>query len=190
LQFTRRADGNTFFMRPQTKIGAHKQFKFDIMAMALPGDPGQLQVKLIGVQFDDLSAWGSYRKLPLESTSTAVNVTVHTIPEGAESHEGGPGDGIPNDGKQNVDRRPVAMNTIRVFYTEEGRNHWVNGVVHLRVLVNAEGNVGVIKVLNVLPEWLTEETIRVVRRISFLPAIKNNEPVPCWIPLQVNFSLF
>ena len=190
LRFTR-PDGNTFFMRPPVKIGAHKQLKFDILAMAIPGDPGDLQIKLTGVQFDDFSAWGEYRRLPLGTASSPAGVTAASHgPERSPTGDGKPvSDDSAADSAQKVDRRPRAMNTVRPFYTQEGRSHWVNGVVHLRVLVGSDGKIAEVRVRNALPEWLTEEAIRAAMRLTFLPATKDNQPVPCWIPLDITFSL-
>ena len=75
-------------------------------------------------------------------------------------------------------------------YTNEARASGTMGRVVLRAIFSADGTVKHILVLKALPNGLTEASIRVARRIKFVPATVGGRSVSMFIQLEYNFHLF
>jgi TonB family protein len=107
--------------------------------------------------------------------------------------DGGPGIGgrrKPNAHQEAVDERPVLLNQPRPFYTEEARRNKVQGVVRVRILIEASGAVKEVVVMRGLPDGLNEQAIRAAYQMRFRPAMKNGQPVVYWLNnVEVEFNL-
>jgi hypothetical protein len=57
------------------------------------------------------------------------------------------------------------------------------------VLIGADGLVKQVRVINALPGWLTEESLRVAYEMKFSPAMKDGVPVTFWTPVDVSFAV-
>lgn len=79
-----------------------------------------------------------------------------------------------------VIRRPVAN------YTDSGRQNGVQGIVKLKVVFRADGQIGEITVLKKLKEGLTEKAIEAARKMKFLPAEIDGKAVDT--PKNVSYS--
>ena len=89
-----------------------------------------------------------------------------------------------------VDERPVLLNQPRPLFTEEARKNKVQGVVRVRILVDANGTVKEVVVLRGLPDGLNEQAIRAAYQMRFKPAMKNGQPVSYWMSnVEVEFNL-
>jgi len=86
-----------------------------------------------------------------------------------------------------VDSKPELLSTIHPTYTDEARRNRVRGAVRLELQVGADGAVQRLEILNALPDGLTDEAIRIARHLSFKPAIKGGNPVPCLINMVIVF---
>lgn len=75
-------------------------------------------------------------------------------------------------------------------YTEAARQNDVNGAVLLRVVLAADGTVKHILALQSLSNGLTEQTIKAVRQIKFIPATKDNHPVSTSVMIEYEFHLY
>lgn len=75
-------------------------------------------------------------------------------------------------------------------YTEEARQFSINGVIVLRALFSATGEVQNITVVRRLPHGLTEQTIAAARGIRFTPATVEGRAVSTYVTLQYDFSLY
>jgi TonB family protein len=75
-------------------------------------------------------------------------------------------------------------------YTESARKAGVTGNVVLRAVFTADGTVRHILVLTGLPDGLTEQAIKAARRIKFIPAMKDGQPVSMALQLEYNFNLY
>ncbi|MGH9321527.1 MAG: energy transducer TonB [Vicinamibacteria bacterium] len=85
---------------------------------------------------------------------------------------------------------PSPIRMPQPSYTREAIRDNVTGTVVLRVVIDEQGKVQVLKVLRSIPE-LDEEAIRVVEsRWRFQPATKNGRPVPALSDLVVRFNLY
>lgn len=74
-------------------------------------------------------------------------------------------------------------------YTEQARRNRTSGWVVLRVVLQASGKIGEIKVIRDAPDGLTEECIRVAREIKFVPAQKDGQPVSTYARVEYNFDV-
>jgi protein TonB len=88
-----------------------------------------------------------------------------------------------------VDTRAEISARPEPKYTEEARRVGVQGLVVLKVLLSAKGEIERIRVLRQLPYGLTESAIRAACRIKFKPAIKDGQAVPQWANVEYGFSL-
>lgn len=76
-------------------------------------------------------------------------------------------------------------------YTESARINRTQGTITLRVNLLANGEIGRIKVINYLPDGLTEEAIKAAKQIKFKPANNNDgKPVNVVSQLQYTFTLY
>ncbi len=100
---------------------------------------------------------------------------------------GGTGAELPRFPKPDVGPRPIRRPLPR--YTEEAIREKVTGSVKLRVIIDEQGLVHVVKILTSIPE-LDEQAVRVVESSwRFSPATKNGRPIKCLADLVVRFNL-
>jgi TonB family protein len=74
-------------------------------------------------------------------------------------------------------------------YTEEARRANVSGVVRLRVVLGADGNVRHVLVLRRLSHGLTEKAVEAARQVRFTPATLGGQPVSQYVVLEYGFNL-
>jgi TonB family protein len=75
-------------------------------------------------------------------------------------------------------------------YTEQARREGITGTVILRVVFSRSGEITNIRALQTLAGGLTEKAITAARRIRFVPATRNGQPVSMYMQLEYNFNLF
>ena len=75
-------------------------------------------------------------------------------------------------------------------YTADAKESGTTGVVVLRVVFSANGQVTNIRVIHGLPKGLTERAIEAARKIRFIPATIDESPVSMWMQLEYNFNLY
>jgi TonB family protein len=88
------------------------------------------------------------------------------------------------------DEEIVIVSKPRPGYTDIARQHNVQGTVTLQVTYLRNGAIGPITVVKGLPDGITELTIAVARRISFLPERKNGIPQTVVKQIQYTFSIY
>jgi TonB family protein len=96
-------------------------------------------------------------------------------------------DGIPVMGPE---LRPTILYREKAKYTEEARQHKVEGTVVLTVVFGADGRIQDIRTVRGLPEGLTETSIEAAQKIRFHPAILNGKPVSVRATLEFSFALY
>ena len=84
---------------------------------------------------------------------------------------------------------PRAISKVAPMYTEVARKERLQGIVILRLLVDATGKVAEVDVLKGLPLGLTETAIAAVEQWEFEPALHKGEPVAVLYNITVNFRL-
>jgi TonB family protein len=82
---------------------------------------------------------------------------------------------------------PVLLYTGRPDYTEEARK--IQGDVRLRVEIRADDIIGATSIISGLGYGLDEEASEAMRRILFLPAIKDGAFVSQYQTLEASFNL-
>ncbi|GEM_PF-1301915 len=92
-------------------------------------------------------------------------------------------------GNEEVDEKPVPLNTPRPNYTELARQKKLSGNVRIGARIDEQGNVTHTIVLSSLDYGLDEQAIFTARAVKFKPAMKNNQAVPFWIQIEVGFAL-
>ena len=120
------------------------------------------------------------------------SVALGKKPEGVEVLEGGgtlPQDTAIYKGAE-VDTKARLISKPEPSYTEEARNKAVVGTVVLKVIFSSSGKVTNIRVVQGLPEGLTERAIAAARKIKFIPASKEGRFVSMWMQLEYNFNLY
>jgi TonB family protein len=85
--------------------------------------------------------------------------------------------------------QPVLLNNPMPSYTSKARDAKVQGVVHLRVLIGADGTVKRARVMIGLPCGLSYQAIEAALRLLFKPATLNGQPVAFWKNVIVEFRL-
>lgn len=89
-----------------------------------------------------------------------------------------------------VTQRAVITFKPEPGFTESARKHNVSGVVRLRAVLAADGQVQHILVVKRLPNGLTERAIAAARQIRFRPAMVNGQPVSQFVVLEYNFNIY
>lgn len=75
-------------------------------------------------------------------------------------------------------------------YTEEARQRRVTGRVVLRLILVADGTVRGIVPIRSLPSGLTGSSIKVARKIRFIPATKDGKPVSMLVQVEYDFYIY
>ena len=88
-----------------------------------------------------------------------------------------------------VDTRAEILFRPEPKYTDEARRVGVQGVVILKLLLSADGQIDRIRVVRRLPYGLTESAIRAACGLKFNPALKDGQKVPEWLNVEYGFSL-
>jgi TonB family protein len=73
--------------------------------------------------------------------------------------------------------------------TEEARRHGTSGIVRLRIVLAASGQVTTVKVLKPLPDGLTKNAINAACAVKFKPALKDGRPVSQYVTLEYGFQI-
>jgi TonB family protein len=75
-------------------------------------------------------------------------------------------------------------------YTQAARNEQIVGTVVLKCVFAGDGTVKHILVVQSLPNGLTQQSIAAAKKIRFIPATRNGQPVSMWMQLEYNFNLY
>ncbi|HEV7642344.1 MAG TPA: energy transducer TonB [Pyrinomonadaceae bacterium] len=75
-------------------------------------------------------------------------------------------------------------------YTQEARQNQISGDVRLLIFFLANGKIGPVYPTRELPYGLTENSIDVARRIKFVPATRNGQPITVARIINYNFMLY
>lgn len=89
-----------------------------------------------------------------------------------------------------VTTKPRLLSKPEPTYTQLARNQQVVGTVVLKCVFASDGNVRHILVVQALPGGLTERAIAAAKKIKFVPATLNGQPVSMWMQLEYNFNLY
>jgi protein TonB len=95
-----------------------------------------------------------------------------------------------HDANEAVDTKPIPLNRPRPNYTELARQHKVQGIVRVRVLVGADGLVKQVRIIGAgLTDGLNEEAIRAASQMRFQPATRSGQAVAHWVSIEIEFNI-
>jgi TonB family protein len=117
---------------------------------------------------------------------------------GGDRREGGGGPGGGGGGTdynrvfsgKDVTSKARVLEKPEPQYTEAARKNQITGVVIIRAVFSASGQVTNISAISKLPDGLTEKAVAAARQIRFVPATKDGRPVSMWMQLEYNFNLY
>jgi TonB family protein len=119
---------------------------------------------------------------------------------GGDRHDGGGGPGGRGGGGGIDYDRPFRQNEVtqralitfkpEPGFTEEARKNNVTGLVRIRAILSASGEVTGLSVVKGLPDGLTEKAISAARQIKFRPAQKDGRAVSQYVVLEYNFNIY
>jgi TonB family protein len=114
--------------------------------------------------------------------------------DGVEVLEGGPmSDAVAGMGPflgKDVDTKVRLLSKPDPTYTDRARYNQVTGTVVLKAIFSGSGKITNIRVVQGLPDGLTERAIEAARKIKFIPATKEGKYVSMWLQLEYNFNLY
>ncbi len=87
------------------------------------------------------------------------------------------------------DRDVVITETPQPDYTNAARDNSVEGTITARVTFKADGTIGKIFLVTLLPHGLNQKAIEAAKKIKFLPAVKNGIPITVVKQIEYNFKL-
>jgi TonB family protein len=85
---------------------------------------------------------------------------------------------------------PVSLNIVAAEFTDAARKARHEGIVLVSCIVDVQGRPQDFKVIRTLGMGLDEKAVEAVGKYRFKPAMKNGEPVPVRITVEVNFRLY
>jgi len=85
---------------------------------------------------------------------------------------------------------PRALFDPEAVYSNPARKAKISGICIITVMVDADGNPENPLVIRALGYGLDRNALDSVRRYRFKPAMKNGEPVPVMVNIEVNFRLY
>jgi hypothetical protein len=95
---------------------------------------------------------------------------------------------------KNVDsdnsNRFIVLFKPRSMYTDKARQSHEQGIVRLRTAFSASGQISQITVIKDLRYGLTENAIKALKRLRFLPAEKNNIPEVAVKTVEYSFTIY
>jgi TonB family protein len=96
---------------------------------------------------------------------------------------------VPLSGRE-VTGKARVLEKMEPTYTEAARKAGVSGTVILKGVFSQSGEVKDLVVIRALGYGLTSKAVQAARKIRFVPATKNGQPVSMWMELQYNFNLY
>jgi hypothetical protein len=85
---------------------------------------------------------------------------------------------------------PVPINNVEAAFSEEAKHANYQGTCLISLIIDAHGMPQNPRVVRKLDYGLSEKAIEAVNKYRFKPAMKNGEPVPVMVNVEVNFHLF
>lgn len=91
---------------------------------------------------------------------------------------------------ENVTKKPVPTYTPEPEMSLEARKAKYEGNVTLKMLINKNGAVSRVAVVRPLGMGLDAEAVKTIKTWRFVPAMRDGQPVACWMQTEVSFNLF
>jgi TonB family protein len=91
---------------------------------------------------------------------------------------------------KDVDHKVRLLSKPEPSYTGKAKLEQITGTVVLKCVFASDGTITNIRVVQGLPNGLTERAIAAARQIKFIPATKDGKNVSMWMQLEYNFNLY
>lgn len=101
----------------------------------------------------------------------------------------GVGNGVGTD-KGTSDKKLIILSKPRALFTDRARQNQIQGKVVLRIAFKKNGKIGKIKVVEGLPDGLSENAVKAAEGIRFEPATKNGKPITVTKNIEYNFNIY
>jgi protein TonB len=89
-----------------------------------------------------------------------------------------------------LDQPPQPIAKIPPLYPYKARERGIEGAVQVKILVNADGSVGQVLVLEARPQGMFEESvIKAVPKWKFNPGVIEGQAVTAWVVTTLRFTL-
>jgi protein TonB len=89
-----------------------------------------------------------------------------------------------------LDQPPQAVAKIPPVYPYKAREQGIEGAVQVKMLVNSDGTVGRVQVLDARPKGLFEDAVmNAVPKWRFNPGVIDGQPVTAWVVTTLRFTL-
>ncbi|MBL8029462.1 MAG: energy transducer TonB [Fibrobacteres bacterium] len=88
-----------------------------------------------------------------------------------------------------VTTKPVIEKAVKPEYTDEMKQNRVQGVVSARILIDIDGAVKRVEILNDLGFGTKEAVEKACQELRFKPAMEGDKPVATWIVFKFRFVL-
>lgn len=93
-------------------------------------------------------------------------------------------------GLDEVDEAPSVLRSVQPEYPYSAKRKGQTGVVEVKALVGADGNVQSVSVERADPKGFFEDAVLIaVRKWKFKPGVKDGQNVPTWVVFPVRFEL-
>ncbi len=89
-----------------------------------------------------------------------------------------------------VDRKARILSKPQPLMTEAARKNNTVGTVVLRVIMRGSGEVTDIRVVQGLPDGLSEKAVEAARLIKFQPALLRGRVVSQYVQLEYHFNIY
>ena len=89
-----------------------------------------------------------------------------------------------------VDVQPQEISAIHPFYPYRAKRLLIGGYVTVRFLVDTNGNVSEVTIVDSNPAGIFEQSVRnTLPRWKFRPGKKDDRPVRTWVEKTIEFTL-
>jgi protein TonB len=89
-----------------------------------------------------------------------------------------------------LDQPPQPVAKIPPVYPYKAREQGIEGAVQVKLLVNSDGTVGQVQILDARPKGLFEESVmNAVPKWKFNPGVIEGQPVTAWVVTTLRFTL-
>jgi TonB family protein len=85
---------------------------------------------------------------------------------------------------------PVPINTVEAEFSEEAKRAHFGGVCIVSLIDDVYGRPQHMRIVRSLGYGLNEKAIEAVSKYRFKPAMKDGQPVPVEVNIEVNFHLY
>jgi TonB family protein len=127
------------------------------------------------------------------SSSAPAASEANSLTSGSHTESGSGGKDLNGDQiftGRDVTQKVRVLSKPEPSYTESARKYGVTGTVVLRAVFSSDGQITRIAILSRLPHGLTNQALDAARKIKFIPAEKDGQPVSMTVQLEYNFNLY